>query len=68
MWFENNQEGGATFYAAIPMEGEVSYEEEDKKMRKNKTGEKKNGYTLMILDDDQNILGCAGGKFPVYGL
>lgn len=22
MWFENNQEGGATFYAAIPMEGE----------------------------------------------
>ena len=25
-------------------------------MRKNKTGEKKNGYTLMILDDDQNIL------------
>ena len=36
-------------------------------MRKNKTGEKKNGYTLMILDDDQNILDALGANFRSMG-
>ena len=36
-------------------------------MRKNKTGEKKNGYTLMILDDDQNILDALRANFRSMG-